>query len=105
MQDLAGQVQNNRLSMHSLMDPRDNVNEWISEAGGWDVPANTRDATVRNLNELKRQIISTIDENMQNRFPEAAELYRTGYEAAAVNHQSNAISNFIERNFGKKLTS
>lgn len=105
MQDLAGQVHNNRMSMRSLMDARDNVNEWISEAGGWDVPVSTRDATLRNLNELKSSIIETLNENMAARFPEAGELYRTGYEAAAVNHQSNAISNFIQRNFGRKTAS
>jgi hypothetical protein len=105
MQDLAGQVQNNRMSLHSLMDARDNVNEWIAEAGGWDVPANTRDATVRNLNELKTQIIDTVNENLATRFPEAADLYRTGYEAAAVTHRSNAISNFIEKYFGRKVAS
>ncbi len=105
MQDLANQVQNNRMSMRSLMDARDHVNEWISEAGGWDVPTNTRDASLRNLNELKTQIIRTVDENMASRFPQAAELYQTGYQAAAVNHQSNAISNFIQKNFGRKAAS
>jgi hypothetical protein len=105
MKDLASQVENGRISLRSLMDARDNVNEWISEAGGWDVPLNTRDATIRNLNELKTQIIRSIDENMAARFPEASELYRTGYEAAAVNHKSHAISNFIEKNFGKKVSS
>lgn len=105
MGDLAAQVENGRINLQSLMDARNNVNEWISEAGGWDVPTNTRDAGLRNLNELKRSIINTIDENLATRFPEAGELYRTGYEAAAVTHQSNAISNFIERNFGKQVAS
>lgn len=103
--DLAAQVQNGRMDFHSLMDARDNINEWIAEAGGWDVPAQTRDATVRNLNELKRGIIDTINENMQARYPQAHELYNTGYEAAAVTHRSQAISNFIEKNFGKKAKS
>lgn len=103
--DLAEQVQNGRLDLHSLMDARDNVNEWIGEAGGWDVPPEVRDPTLRNLNELKRNIIDTVNDNLQTRFPEAAELYSTGYEAAAVTHQSNAISNFIERNFGRKAAS
>ena len=57
MQDLADQVKNNRIDLHSLMDARDNINEWISEAGGWDVPTNTRDASIRNLNELKKEIM------------------------------------------------
>lgn len=105
MQDLAGQVQNNRMSLRSLMDARDHVNEWISEAGGWDVPGPVRDATVANLNEFKTQVIDTINEQLNSRFPEAADLYRTGYEAAAVTHRSNAISNFIERHFGRKVAS
>lgn len=103
--DLAEQVQNGRLDLHSLMDARDNINEWISEAGGWDVPQAVRDPTLRNLNELKRSVIDTINENLQTRFPQAAELYSSGYEAAAVTHRSNAISNFIERNFGRKTAS
>lgn len=105
IQELAGQIRNRRMSLHSLMDVRDNINEWISEAGGWDVPLNTRDATIRNLNDLKRSVIETIDENLQTRFPEAADLYRSGYEAAAVTHRSNAISRFIEKHFGKKTAS
>src|SRR5216684_52062 len=105
MRDLANQVQGNRINLRSVMDARDNVNEWIAEAGGWDVPRPTRDAAIRNINELKTQIIRTIDENMAQRFPDAGELYRTGYEAAAVNHRSNAISNFVEKNFGRKTAS
>lgn len=96
---------NGRLDMHSLMDARDNINEWISEAGGWDIPAPTKTATVRNLNELKRSVIDTIDNNLAARYPQAGELYRSGYEAAAVTHKSNVISNYIERHFGKKIKS
>lgn len=105
MRDLAGQVQNGRISMRSLMDARNDVNEWIAEAGGFDVPAAVRDRTIANLNDLKRQIIDTVDTNLTQRFPQAAELYESGYEAAAVTHQSNAISNFIERYFGRKVAS
>lgn len=94
-----------RIPMEALMDARDNVNEWIAEAGGWDVPAPVRDRTVANLNEFKTALIRTIDENLAARVPQAAELYRTGYEAAAVVHQSNAISNFIEKHFGRKTAS
>lgn len=105
IKQLENQIQSGRMSLHSLMDARDNINEWISEAGGWDVPANTRDASIINLNELKRSVIDTIDENLNSRFPQAANLYRTGYEAAAVTHRSNAISRFIEKNFGRKTAS
>lgn len=106
MRDLAGQVdQNGRIPLRNLMDARNDVNEWIAEAGGFDVPAAVRDRTIANLNELKTQIIDTIDTNLTQRFPEAGELYRTGYEAAAVTHQSNAISNFIEKYFGRKVAS
>ncbi len=104
--DLQGQVDpQGRVKLHSLMDARDQINEWISEAGGWDVPTNTRDATIRNLNELKSAVIDAVDQNLSSRFPQAADLYRTGYEAAAVTHKSNAISNFIQNNFGKKFAS
>ena len=103
--DLADQIQGGRMDMHSLMDARDHINEWISEAGGWDVPGPTRDASIRNLNELKRGVIDTINENLDQRFPQAAENYKTGYEAAAVTHRSNAASRFIEKNFGRKTAS
>lgn len=104
MRELADQVQNNRLNFRSLLDSRDNINEWIAEAGGWDIPGPIRRETLRNLNELKSGVIRSINDNM-HRFPQAEALYRSGYEASAVNHQSNAISNFIEQNFGKKATS
>lgn len=105
IRDLSRQIKNQRMSLHSLMDARDNINEWIAEAGGWEIPKPTRDASIRNLNELKRAVIETIDENLNTRFPQAAELYKTGYEAAAVNHASNYISNFIENHFGRKVAS
>lgn len=106
LRELSQQInQNGRMNMRSLMDARDHVNEWISEAGGFDIPKASKPALIRNLNELKSNIIKTIDENMSSRFPQAGELYRTGYEASAVNHQSNAISNFIDKNFGRKAAS
>lgn len=106
MQDLAGQVdQNGRIPLRSLMQARDDVNEWLREAGAWNIPATDRKSMVANLNELKTQIIRTIDENLAQRFPQAGELYKTGYQASAVTQQSNAISNFIENNFGKKAAS
>lgn len=105
IQDLADQSRNGRMNLRSLMKARDDINEFINDAGGFDVHPDVRDRTVANLNRAKRAIIETIDENLSQRFPEAAELYRTGYEAAAVTHQSNAISNFLEKRFGKTLTS
>lgn len=105
IRDLANQIHNGKIGFHSLMDARDNINEWISEAGGWDVPRAQRDATLYNLNDLKKQITTTLDEGLTKQFPNAGELYKTGYEAAAVTHQSNAISNFIRNNFGKKVES
>lgn len=105
IEQLENQIQNGRMPLHSLMDARDNINEWISEAGGWDVPGPTRDAGIRYLNELKSAVIETIDENLATRFPQVAEKYRNGYEAAAVTHRSNAISRFIEKHFGKKTAS
>ncbi len=100
---LRDQVQNGRMNLRSLMQARDDINVWVDEAGGWDIPGPTRDATVRNLNQLKSSIIETIDENLAQRMPETAELYRSGYEAAAITHRSNVISNYIQKNFGKKV--
>jgi hypothetical protein len=105
IQELRTQAANGTIEIHSLMDARDNINEWIAEAGGWDVPGNVRDASVRNLNNLKSEVINSVENNLQTQFPEAAELYRTGYQAAAVVHRSNAISNFIRDNFGRKAVS
>jgi len=105
MRELAEQSKNGRINMRSLMDARDNINEWISEAGGWDIPKATKPQLIRNLNELKSSVIETIESNLSKRLPQAEELYRTGYEASAVNHQSNSISNFIEKNFGKQVNS
>lgn len=106
LNELAAQVdQNGRINLQSLMDARDGINEWISEAGGFDIPSASRPALLRNLNELKRNITHTINENLSSRYPQAAELYQTGYEALAVTHESNAITNFIEKHFGKKTAS
>jgi hypothetical protein len=102
---LRNRIQNGRIDFEDLFNARDDINEWISEAGGWDVPVAVRDRTLANLGRLKDEIISTLDRNMNARFPQAANLYQTGYQAAAVTHRSNAISNFIERNFGRKAAS
>jgi hypothetical protein len=106
IRDLHAQIDaQGRISLHSLLDARDNINEWIAEAGGWNVPNAVRDPTLANLNALKREIIAGIDQNLNTRFPQAAQLYRDGYEALAVTHRSQAISNFIEKYFGKKVAS
>jgi hypothetical protein len=104
MEGLANQARNGRINLRSLMDSRDNINEWIAEAGGWNIPGPTRTAAVANLNQLKTAVIEAADQGLAH-FPEAQQLYRTGYEAAAVTHQSNAISNFVEKNFGRKASS
>lgn len=104
--ELELQIDNNgRIPMQNLMQARDDINQWISEAGGWDIPADVREPTLVNLNRLKRNIIDTIDNNLTTRLPQVGEMYRTGYEAAAVTHQSNAVSNFIQKNYGKKVAS
>jgi hypothetical protein len=103
--DLLSQITGGRMNIKSLMEARDNINEWISEAGGWDIPGPVKKSSVRNLNELKSNIIKTTQDNLNRLSPKAADLYKTGYEAAAVNHQSNVISNFIEKKFGKKFSS
>ncbi len=105
VEELSSQVKNGRMDMHSLMDARDHINEWIAEAGGWDVPGSTKKATLRNLGKLKSSIIETVDSNLSSRFPESSKLYESGYQAASVTHQSNAISNMIERFYGKKAAS
>ena len=98
-------INSQRIDLHELLQARDDINVWIEEAGGFDVPQNVREATVRNLNRLKSSIIETIDTNLQRINPQVAEMYRGGYEAAAVTHQSNAISNFVEKHFGRKVAS
>lgn len=105
MEDLNQQVQGNQMSLRSLMDARDDINEWIAEAKGFDVPVPVRDRTLHNLNEMKRHVIDEIHDQLQTHFPEVNDMYRNGYEAAAVNHASNAISNFVEENFGRKFAS
>ncbi len=107
IEDLLQQIDpaTGRINLRSLMESRDNINEWIAEMGGFDIPGPTREAGIRNLNNVKREMIDAIDTALDQRFPQAADLYRTGYEAAAVTHRSNAISNFIEKNFGRKTAS
>jgi hypothetical protein len=90
-----------RMNFRSLMQARDDINRLIDTAGGFDVPTSIKNATVRNLNNLKSRMIDTIDTTLQRFDPQAAELYRSGYEAASVLHQSNAISRFIEKVGGK----
>lgn len=103
--DLADQAKSGKLTTQSLMDARNDINEFIAEAGGFDVPEPVRKSLIHNLNELKSGIIQTIDENLNSINPKAAQMYKNGYEALAVTNKSNAIGNFIQKHFGKPVRS
>lgn len=105
LDDFASQIQpGNQMSTHSLMDAVDNINELINEAKGFDIPKATRPQMLKNLNEAKTVLRKEVRDQLKQ-YPEALELYNTGYEAAAVMHRSEAINNALEKYAGKKLAS
>lgn len=81
-----------------------NINEVRGNIGAFEMPRNARPRATRHVNDVHGVLGDTIEQYGQ-RNPQFLNLWARGNEAYAVWAQSNAVSNFIQKNYTKPIVS
>ena len=105
--EIKNEIKNGKIDLKSLVSYRPSINEWIDKYKGFDinVPPSVKDKIVKNLNEVKGQVIKAAHEYGEKYNPEYLNLSKSANEAYAAYAQSNKIKNFIEKHAASKLQS
>jgi len=88
-----------RLDKEQLIDFRKNINELISETGGFEVqlPKAIKKKAISNLGEVKKEVINGLNEYGKKSNPEFLKLNKAANEAYAAYSSSNKIADFIKK--------
>jgi hypothetical protein len=98
-QQIAGirnDMQNGQTSMRDLMNRYDALNAAKRDRGLFELGRTDRRAAIRNINEVRDAVRRQI-EHIGSVNPEALQSWQNGVQAFSVIHQSNAITNNINR--------
>lgn len=100
--EIKNEIKNGKIDAKRLAAYRPSINEAIDELGGFqvEVPKKLKPATIRNLNEVKNEVIKTLDQYGEKFNPQFFQLHRSANEAWAAYQQSNKIANFIRDKVG-----
>lgn len=98
-QQIAGirnDIQNGQTSMRDLMNRYDALNAAKRDRGLFELGRTDRRAAIRNINEVRDTVRREI-EHLGTVNPQALQSWQNGVQAFSVIHQSNAITNNINR--------
>lgn len=97
--EIKDEIKNGKIDARSLAAYRPSINEAIDEIGGFnlEVPYKQKRAAIRNLNQVKSEVISSLDEYGGKYNPEYQRLSKDANEAWAAYENSNKIANFIQK--------
>lgn len=97
--EIKKEIKNGKIDGQRLAAYRSSINEAIDEIGGFNmaVPVKQKPAAIRNLNQVKDQVIKTLDEYGAKYNPEYQKLSRDANEAWAAYQKSNKIASFIQK--------
>jgi hypothetical protein len=98
-QQLAGinnDIQNGQTSMRDLMNRYDAINSAKRDRGLFSLTAGDRRAAIRNINQVRDTVRGEI-QHLGASNPQALQSWQNGVQSFAVIHQSNAITNMVER--------
>lgn len=95
--EIRNEIKNGKVDIKRLAAFRPSINEAIEELGGFqmEVPKKLKPAAIRNLNNVKGEVIKILDEYGQKFNPEYLKAHRSANEAYAAYSKSNVIGNFI----------
>ena len=95
--EIKKEIKNGKIDAHSLAAYRPSINEAIEELGGFqlEVPKKLKPQAIRNLNEVKSKVISTLDKYGEKFNPEYVKNSRAANESYAAMQKSNVIANFL----------
>lgn len=93
---------NGNIDVKRLAAYRPSINEAIDEIGGFnlDVPKKLKPQTIRNLNQVKGEVIQALNVYGKKHNPEFLKYNMAANEAYAAYAKSNRIANFIQNKVG-----
>lgn len=96
--EIKSEIKNGKIDAKKLAAYRPSINEAIEELGGFqmEVPRKLKPKAIKNLNEVKSEVIKTLDEYGKKFNPKFLELNRSANEAWAAYEKSNKIANFLQ---------
>lgn len=97
--EIRKEIQDGKIDAQRLAAYRPSINEAISEMGGFqmEVPRKLIPQTKRNLNDVKGEVIKTLEDYGSKQNPEFLNTWKAANEANAAIERSNLIANFIEK--------
>lgn len=101
--ELRKEIKNGKIDVKRLAAYRPSINEAIEEMGGFniEVPKKLKPAAIRNLNQVKSEVIKTLDQYGEKFNPEFLKFHKAANESWAAYQNSNKIANFIDKHAGK----
>jgi hypothetical protein len=100
--EIQAKVQNHQMPVHDALQFRKDINEILERAGGFDVPKAEKASSIKNLNEVKSSIISSLNEyGKKNKA--FGDMNRAANESYAVIENSNRVSRTIEKALNKPI--
>jgi hypothetical protein len=96
--ELQKKIKNGKIDLQSLEQYRPSINEAIDELGGFSsqVPYKYKPTAIRNLNQVKGEVIKTLSEYGNKFNPEFYKYHNASNEAYAAYAQSNKITKFLQ---------
>jgi len=97
--EIKSEIKNGKIEGKRLAAFRPSINEAIDEIGGFnlEVSRKAKPAAIRNLNQVKKEVINSLDEYASKYNPEYQKFSRDANEAWSAYQQSNKVGNFIQK--------
>lgn len=97
LNEIKKEIKNDKIDLKRLAAYRPSINEAIEELGGFnlEVPRKLKPQAIRNLNQVKSEVIKTLDQYGKKFNPEFYKYNKSANEAYAAMQKSNVIANFI----------
>jgi hypothetical protein len=98
LNEIRKEIKNDKIDIKRLAAYRPSINEAIEEIGGFnfEIPKKLKPQTIRNLNQVKSEVIKTLDQYGEKFNPEFLKYNKSANEAYAAMQKSNVIANFIK---------
>jgi hypothetical protein len=98
--EIKNEIKNGKIDVKRLAAYRPSINEAIQELGGFqfEIPKKLKPAAIRNLNQVKNEVIGTLNQYGEKFNPEFLKYHKSANEVYAAIQRSNVIANFLKEN-------
>ncbi len=98
VKEIKDEIKNGKIDVKRLAAYRPSINEAIDEMGGFnlELPKKLKPVAIRNLNNVKSEVIKTLDQYGEKFNPEFLKYHKESNEGFAALQKSNLIGNFIK---------